>query len=362
MDPSTTTPPSKRVKTTGQEDYDTPPPSSSKTSDGPFTYESPILTSHKAERLERLTLVSLNVAGCQPSADAPRGWNQKASTDSIREEILSHNPDIIALQECPGTESWADTTFLNYTTIGATRSHADNVILLVKKGIQAHRVKVPTTMTTTRWLPAVISNLTYKSRSLLLASVHLAPFKEGEDTRRQQIADALSLAVEEGEGGGTTGRRGRRLPLIMAGDMNMRQSEDVGMKRQGWTDFWQSAGSERSTKFTWDTMNHGTSFNRYYGDLTREYNARYDRIYFQSGTSTSQQPTMTSIPPTAVVTAATSSKRTKKKDPIDPQAVSLKVDSFELIANKPVTGKTHFLSDHFGIATTFELEWPVEST
>jgi len=108
------------------------------------------------------------------------------------------------------------------------------------------------------------------------------------------------------------------------------------MQFQDWTDFWQRAGSHQTTKFTWDTLDHGSSFNRFYGDNADRYHARYDRVYFHNGDG---------------------------KGPMPPNQfnvdVKLNVCTFELFADTPVTTKrTHFLSDHFGIATTFELTWP----
>jgi endonuclease/exonuclease/phosphatase family metal-dependent hydrolase len=281
-------------------------------------------TSEAAKRLERLTLVSFNVAGCQPSAEAPPGWRQTQATKAIRTEILGSNPDILALQECPGDASWAKTHFPTYNVLGVTWSHADYVILMVKKGIHAEAVPMSKGDNDDN-NPVVLAKLMYpqESRTLLVASVHLAPFREGEDDRRQQ----MTRLIQKHHHHSAAGKEEQQVPLIIAGDTNMRQSEDVVMEQTlELTDFWKHAGSNKATKFTWDTIDHGTSCNRYYGESTRNYNARYDRVY------------------------GTTSSLTKP--------LNLKVSNFELIANKPVTNKYHFLSDHFGIVTTFDLEWP----
>lgn len=92
-------------------------------------------------------------------------------------------------------------------------------------------------------------------------------------------------------------------------------------------DVWKEAGMDPATERTWDTENHipeGGYFNRYYGETTREYQTRYDRFYLSEGKS----------------------------------SFGLSVKSFGLVANRPVNPftKTHFLSDHFGIACELRLE------
>lgn len=268
--------------------------------------------SRNAVSLERLTLVSMNIAGCHPSKEAPQGWGENDATIAIRDEILLTDPDILALQECPGTVAWATAVFPGYTAVGDTRSHMDYVILLVRKGIQAELVPILQAPISTSSVPAVLAKLSHGNRELLVASVHLAPFGDGNMDRRMEMEALIRTAGKSST------------PLIIAGDTNMRVAEDKVMENQlELVEFWKLAGSDWKTKWTWDTKDHGTQFNRYYGEDTRQYNARYDRIY-----ATDQSPEAT-----------------------------LSVLSFELIANKPVTNKFHFLSDHFGISTTFQYKW-----
>ena len=347
------------------------------------TFNSPILTSQNAKRLERLTLVSFNIAGCQPSAEAPRGWKQQDATDAIRSEVLAYSPDIIALQECPGGESWAMAHFLNYTVLGATLSHADHTILLVKKGIDAEPISLVLPLSSDGTaavehhhfpqyddnddndrrhppLPAVMAKLTFQSRTLVVASVHLAPFNQGESKRRLQIERLMNIAGSRIEGGGGTADYPPPPPLILAGDMNMRQSEDEVMEQTfQLKDFWRLAGSDATMKFTKDSINHGTSFNQYHGDLTREYNARYDRVYYHD--SSCKLPCLPLPPPPAAAhdqVPVSNQNDDMKNGFLTSSSMLNKVTHFELMANKPVTNKRHFLSDHFGIATTFELDWP----
>jgi len=274
-------------------------------SDTPIQGPSPL-----SKSLEQLTVVSMNIAGCQPSREAPRGWGHQDATKAIRKELLKTNPDILALQECPGGVVWASKCFPGYQALGATRSHMDQVVLLVREGIQA--ALAPIVFDTEEPLdhvPAIMAKLTHQDRQLLVASVHLAPFGEGKHERQMQMKALIRSAGS--------------VPLIIAGDTNMRVAEDYVMEKHlHLVDVWKQSGAWNATKWTWDTKDHGSYFNRYYGDSTREYVARYDRIY-------------ASLLP----------------------ASKLSVQSFELIANRPVANKFHFLSDHFGISTTFEIKW-----
>ena len=67
--------------------------------------------SSKSVKLESLTLVSMNLAGCIPSQAAPQHWNRDIVTEYARAEILRNSPDILALQECPGGVEWAQSVF-----------------------------------------------------------------------------------------------------------------------------------------------------------------------------------------------------------------------------------------------------------
>ena len=119
----------------------------------------------------------------------------------------------------------------------------------------------------------------------------------------------------------------------------MRVAEDmVAEVELGMIDLWRLAGQSFDTKYTWNTRNEidrGGYFNQYYGRDTREYVARYDRMYavnFEAQKKNSQDENGTK----AIIDKAT----------------------FALVANEPVgESKHHFLSDHFGIASTFKIYW-----
>lgn len=266
----------------------------------PFEMNKPssLVVQQAAIRLERLRIVTMNVAGCIASRSASQNW--KDARKAIKEEVLRTNPDIVALQECP--RDWPQ--FEGYSLLGRTPAHADDVVLLVKNGIVAEPVEE-----LDDHLPAVAAQLSFGNRSIHVASVHLAPFKEGYVHRQLQLGMLTH----------------NRPLMLVAGDTNMRTSEDLQVEALGLVDFWKLNGSRKEVKFTWDTIDYGDRFNRFYGASTRKYLARYDRIYATNGFRIMN----------AKITVA----------------------SFDLIANQPVTNRHHFMSDHFGITSEFQIEW-----
>lgn len=263
-------------------------------------------------------------------------------------------PDIIALQELPGilvhNRGRMESLFPQYNLMGVRQSHADYVGLLVRKGIASTAVNLRMDAENVNEednLPAVVVELTSpvaaddngddegvasrlsRRRIIWIASVHLEPFGSGASQRKQQMEAILKKASAAGVSA-----------LLVAGDTNMRVAEDSAMEKSppgglGYQDVWKLAGSDMQTKYTWNTRNnlsHGGYFNKYYGDHTREYIARYDRIYFKSLVMDTDQASVGSR--------------------------GIQVKSFDLIANQPVgSSRRHFLSDHFGMSTSFQLLW-----
>jgi endonuclease/exonuclease/phosphatase family metal-dependent hydrolase len=267
----------------------------------------------------------------------------------MREEVIVENPDVIALQEFPEFALYRTSRlFPDHELLGSHTSHAPYVTLFVRKGIQAKLV--PVRAESTVGLPAVVAELIYpfeggdsdddRCRRLWIASVHLEPYASGAEIRQQQVQSLLQLALRS------------KVPLIVAGDLNMRVAEDATMEGAGFdlSDFWKLAGSDITTKYSWNTrneVNRGGYFNQFYGTGTREYIARYDRIYYHGTRTTSS--------------TGRQSKDTKSESGHATLRPSIEVESFKLIANRPVgSSKHHFLSDHFGISSTFNLQWAAD--
>ena len=254
-----------------------------------------------------LWLTTWNVAGLVFSQRAPSTWTQNDQVGAVKTQLLASHPDVLALQECPNSD-WAYHEFgTDYQWLGSTRSHAGYVSLLVRRNFTAKTMRL-------QGLPIVAATLELGDRTVVIASVHLAPFIEGSDERADQMEELQTAA--------TTAKADA---LLFLGDTNMRDAEDDEVENDlGLTDVWKVAGASDHNRYSWDTLAHDSWQNLFYAD-TRPYQQRYDRIYFwNAGKETSNM---------------------------------LEVSSFALIGNEPVApSKHHFLSDHFGIAATITLE------
>jgi endonuclease/exonuclease/phosphatase family metal-dependent hydrolase len=354
--------PNKRVRTSqhhqneGDDVVDTDNDDNNSDQEGPSTPGATIeIASEAATKLEKLTLVTYNIVACQPSAMASHLWSKDDSLQAIREEVVKEQPDIIALQEFPEFALFRTSRlFPDHDLLGYHTSHAPYVTLFVRKGIQAKLVPVHDDSNGVH-LPAVVAELSYppleeggsyneykeenrrSRRRLWIASVHLEPFANGADCRHLQVQSLIQSANRF------------KVPLIVAGDLNMRVAEDATMEGVGYDllDFWKLAGSNFTTKYTWNTRNeikNGGYFNQFYGTTTREYISRYDRIYFHRTVAKTNNNGQAS--------------EDSKKSAIDENFPPITVKSFKLMANRPVgSSKHHFLSDHFGISSTFTLKW-----
>jgi endonuclease/exonuclease/phosphatase family metal-dependent hydrolase len=293
-----------------------------------------------------LKIVTMNIAGLEPSQSAPSTWTDALQQETLLGELLRSDPDILALQECPSVE-WAKSGIFNhdatipYQLVGnsCTRSHAGFVCLFIKESLVS-----TTTATTALPLPTTKDNLLIlpgspivatvvrlsggqPQRKIAIASVHLEPFEDGDRGRQSQVEELIDAAAHVGVDA-----------LIFMGDTNMRDEEDETMEGElGLMDAWKQSGALEETRYSWDTMPHSDkdefiSQNLYYGHSTRAYQRRYDRIYVLDLHQHDH----------------------KSKSP----SFHLAVPSLELIANQPIAPtQTQFLSDHFGIAAELCLIW-----
>ncbi|KAG7371014.1 endonuclease/exonuclease/phosphatase family protein [Nitzschia inconspicua] len=287
-----------------------------------------------------LKLLTFNTARCQPSKAAPLSWTQSDSFEALEKAILKEDPkpDVVALQEAPLFALGRNTAFQDYKLIGSRSSHAPFVALFVHRRWKAEQVNSDfIEQYDFEGLPAVMAVIDISEshegkkeseenrRLLWVASVHLEPFAGGAPIRNRQLRALAEQA------------RAAHVPLIIAGDTNMRVSEDDNAEIDlGLQDIWKLSGSNIMTKYTWNTrdeLQKGGSFNQFYGSNTREYVARYDRLY-------------------AVNPAAASSYDGHQG------LHTLSVKSFRLFADKPIgESKRHFLSDHFGIVAEVRIKW-----
>lgn len=278
---------------------------------------------------DRLRVASMNVSGCRPSAVAPQSWSSEKQQSALEFELFRRSmPDILALQECPSA-TWAEEAFPKYRALGSALSHAGFVTLMLQRDAPFRLVQK--LAFGDRNLPAVIAELAVADNSesrFFVGSVHLEPFTTGENVRQDQLL-ALLAAMDKAS---STPSSDETKALVLAGDTNMRVKEDSFAEQVlHLRDAWKESGADAATKFTWNTIDrrstidgkHKGFFNEYYGAQTRQYTARYDRVYFKSPDST----------------GAT-------LHPVD----------FQLLASTPISpSNNHFLSDHFGIYAEFQL-------
>jgi len=193
-----------------------------------------------------------------------------------------------------------------YQCVGTRHSHCDFVALLIKREWIHH-----TTVRGGIGAPAVIAIVNFASdRKITFGSCHLAPYNGGKDERLYQMETILQNVENDAN-------------FILAGDVNMRKAEDLTFETLGVRDAWKETGETYGCKFTWDSTDHspkdrpGTTgpHNRYHGPNAFQFKCRFDRVYFRGA--------------------------------------DLSADSFNLMANQPLTTPFHFLSDHFGMVATF---------
>jgi len=248
-----------------------------------------------------LTIVSWNIneAKCSNVAPDPALRTREAPR-LIREEILRSQPDVIALQESPnplfGTEKFA-----GYVSVaGTAQSHSGHVDLLVKRELASDAKQI-----SLQHIPAVAATFTLQNRTrIAIASLHLAPSKELAAERIHECESIMKKFTS------------RAQDVILAGDFNMRQSEDKTTEKLcggNWVDAWKEATSSNpNKKFTWNTAE-----NKYFDNPPRT--IRFDRCYGRGE--------------------------------------KLRVTHFDLIGNQPVDGNGgDYLSDHYGIVAKYEVE------
>ena len=130
---------------------------------------------------------------------------------------------------------------------------------------------------------------------------HLFPFKQNAEIRIEQIGDLLRALTNISD----------KYPIIMAVDMNMRESETKNMVSTYELDdaYWKTDQAPEF-KYTWDSR-----VNLYREDAF-QFVCRFDRIFLSNE----------------------------------------RVGTFKLIGNHPASeNPNHFISDHFGISAEIEL-------
>jgi len=241
--------------------------------------------------VNRLTVLSWNLAGRFPSRLSPDDFDTTAALSSQVDCIQQHEPDVLLLQE------WANSNLPQgdirhalmdaHNLVGTTKSHCEYVHLWVKKNIEYDRIALPEEQ------PSVAATMAVGTQRIGIASSHFAPYKDNASVRLDQVTQLA----------------GHLPPVaIMGGDYNMRNAESESVEGLHLLDTWKLAGSDKRHEFTWNSL-----VNKFHGEESYGFKVRFDRIYVRG----------------------------------DP----LKVTSFELIGTEPMERDKlqWYLSDHYGI-------------
>lgn len=235
--------------------------------------------------IEKLTdllkVLTWNISHTDPSFSSPEDWDRIINVHEITQLIQSENSDIFCLQEMPTFKFGM--RFIDYFHPEPVQSHSGWLSTFVRKNWKTRnffgqgftsRIEIE-----------------YQDKYFTFVSCHLFPFKNNSSTRFGQLEDILHEVDDD-------------MPLIIAGDMNMREDETKQVLSSfNVKDAFYLKGS-KETKFTWDSR-----INRY-NENSHKFIARFDRIFIRG----------------------------------------FDISEFRLIGNKPISeNNDHFLSDHYGI-------------
>ncbi|KAG2439230.1 hypothetical protein HXX76_004592 [Chlamydomonas incerta] len=244
------------------------------------------------------TVLTYNINDDCVSDRHPAEWSMRLQHQKLAEFILEHRPDLLCLQECfagiPANASLKEA--YEFCTV-AVPSHRGSCMIARRRDSPLELLAEPPPCAVG---PCLVLRLRLGGQALTAACAHLAPFEEYAPKRQQQIARIVAAAPAD-------------VPLLLAGDMNMREKETPAAGEAGLLDAWVEAGSPPDQRWTWDTRT-----NKYY-DGGREYTARYDRILYRG----------------------------------------CHVGGLRVTANTPASAsRHHFLSDHFALLATVTLPEP----
>ncbi|KAL4425257.1 hypothetical protein ABPG75_009273 [Micractinium tetrahymenae] len=226
--------------------------------------------------MQSLRVLTFNISGANCSALAPPGFSLPTKYAAIAGLVLAERPDLLTLQEVfpEAAAPLAEALLLaGYEPCGSVESHCGFTQLWALAHLQARQYGVAGPVAIARIpLPlgahggggagAAAAEPGFL-RCLFFAGCHLEPFGDGAAYRLKQVQAALRAVPP-------------RSRLILAGDCNMRNAEDTAVEALGLADAFHQLGRPRGANFSWNTR-----INSYYGDETRAYTARYDRVYLR---------------------------------------------------------------------------------
>ena len=258
----------------------------------------------------------------QASDASPEAFNLQYVAFGISRIIIDSGADIVILQELPSIHAWKslpglDTVYRG-TTLGGAQSHCGYSVILVSRAI-GHQFKICFEAIVGPTLVVVFSY--GKNSRLAVIGGHLTPSAAGRHARTLEIAQAVMVARthcrSDGDGDGEDGLDGgsdNNVAIIFGGDLNMRNAETKGVESHGLADAFVTLGSPKDREFTWNSRQ-----NKYHRD-GMGFTCRFDRFLYSAGGI---------VLPTGL----------------------------RMIGNIPVTTEKpgHYLSDHYGLVTTWDL-------
>ena len=158
----------------------------------------------KESDFQPLRVLTWNIAGDQVSASGPAWWTGADKVAAMRQEVARWDPDVVALQECPGQDRWGGLDD-SLELVGVASAHAGFVHLYVKRGLPSERVSAPARC------PCVVAEVKLRGGTVQVASAHLAPGLGAAAVRLEQVRQ-ISKTCSAGS-------------VVLLGDLNVREEE-----------------------------------------------------------------------------------------------------------------------------------------
>ncbi|MGB5759326.1 MAG: endonuclease/exonuclease/phosphatase family protein [Acidimicrobiales bacterium] len=168
-----------------------------------------------------ISFLTWNLAMLERSRAAPPDWTEEHTQAEVRRIVLELSPDLVLLQELPGVVPYVET----HDMIRANpMSHSGNLATLVGHDLMEEEP-------TFEVVPGVAVLVTFPTRNVTIANVHLAPGRSGAATRIEQLRLVLDAAPTA--------------DLAVVGDTNTRTDEEQAIAEIG-------LNGPRPPRPTWD--------------------------------------------------------------------------------------------------------------
>jgi hypothetical protein len=131
--------------------------------------------------------------------------------------LIDSNTDILFLSESDENLDELLTNYISYKTL----SHCKYTFLLINKKLDIQILRI------NKLIGIIIINANINNIEFILVSMHLKPFRENKKIREEQISKIMKIIIEWNK---------LNIPIIMAGDTNMRDDENDIIKKYNLSD------------------------------------------------------------------------------------------------------------------------------